>query len=99
MNLNDEKFESAEDLKAWLIDRDVDSEKAAAACGWLFAQGYDQPSTLIGVEFQDFDHKQVPKPFARHISNKLKEQKHVGKRRRCSRNLAYILFCSELRIF
>ena len=73
--MSDDKFKSAEDLKVWLINRGVDSGKAASANEWLFPQGYDQPSTLIGIHAEDFDHEIVSDAVARHISNKfIKEQ-------------------------
>jgi hypothetical protein len=75
MNMNDETFESAEALKTWLINRDVDSGKAAAACTLLFAAGYDQPSTLIGITVGELARVEgIANPTARSVSNKLKEQ-------------------------
>jgi hypothetical protein len=88
--MSDEKFQDAEYLKAWLIKKGVDPEKAGAVFQRLFTEGYDLPSTLIGITYEDLEGYGIKKPVARHISNLLvKEQKQDGKLRCCSRILVF----------
>jgi hypothetical protein len=84
--MSEEKFQDAAALKAWLIGNDVDPEKAPAVCQTLFDKGYNLPSTLIGISFEELTGCGIGNPVARHISNKLKEQQQPnGKLRCCSR--------------
>ena len=89
MNMSDEKFESAETLRTWLISKDIDSGKAATACTGLFTQGFDQPSTLVGISGEELTGCGISTPIARHISNKLKEPQQDGELSCCSRILVF----------
>lgn len=72
--MSEKKFKNASALESWLIEKDVDPEKAAAVCQALFDEGYDLPSTLIGSSSEELTGYGISKPVARHLSRKLKEQ-------------------------
>jgi hypothetical protein len=90
--MSEEKFEDAAALEAWLKGKDVDPVKATAVSEALFNEGYDQPSTLIGITSADLKASGLKPAIAQSLSNKLKEPQPNGKLRCCSR----IHFCIQL---
>jgi hypothetical protein len=82
--MSEEKFQDASALEAWLKGKDVDPEKAAEVSQALFDHGYNLPSTLIGISFEELTGYGISNPVARHLTNKLKEaapQQQNGKLR------------------
>ena len=90
--MSEEKFEDAAALEAWLKGKDVDPVKATAVSEALFNEGYDQPSTLIGISSDQLERLGVSILLSVELSNKLKEPQPNGKLRCCSR----IHFCIQL---
>jgi hypothetical protein len=79
--MSEEKFEDAAALEAWLKGKDVDPVKATAVSEALFNEGYDQPSTLIGITSADLKASGLKPAIAQSLSNKLKEQQQDGELR------------------
>lgn len=71
----DTKFASKNELEEWLKRQGVDGQKATQAAEGLYRNGYDMPSTLLGVTVEEFVKINVSGPIARHLSNKLVQQK------------------------
>ena len=97
--MSDEKFESAEVLKTWLLGKGVDSdlENRANASENLWQMMYWYPSTLEGITFEELTGCGIIPPVARHISNKLEKQQPNGEWRCCSRILVFV--CLNLNLF
>jgi hypothetical protein len=92
--MSEEKFQDAAALKVWLITKGVDEDDAAVAVDKLFADGFNKPSTLIGITSADLKASGLKIAIAQSLSNLLapKPEQQNGKLRCCSR----IHFCIQL---
>ena len=72
--MSEEKFQDAAALEAWLKGKYVDPENAAEVAPILFTKGFNLPSTLIGISFEELTGYGITIPVAQSLSNKLKEQ-------------------------
>eukprot|EP00980_Cylindrotheca_fusiformis_P024613 scaffold12169_cov132-Cylindrotheca_fusiformis.AAC.1 len=71
----DKKFANKDELEDWLKSRGVDEEKATTAAENLYSEGFDMPSTLLGATADELAEFNISRPIARHLSNKLSQQK------------------------
>jgi NAD-dependent DNA ligase len=72
-----EKFESKDELEAWLERRGIDKNDVGEAAEKLFAKRFNKPSRLLGITIQELkDHSGIEGPVARELSNKLKDQQN-----------------------
>ena len=82
----EEEFETAGALKAWLESKGVGERKAAEAAPVLFNKGFDNPDTLNGISSGDLKEEGLSTPLALYLSNKLaKRQQQAGELRCCFR--------------
>ena len=72
MSTNDKKFESKDELEAWLKDRGLDEDDVGAAAEKLFANKYNNEARLWGITIQELaKYAGIVGPVARELSNKL----------------------------
>jgi hypothetical protein len=93
--MSEERFENAAALEAWLKIKDVDPAKATVVSETLFNEGYNQPSTLIGITSADLKTCGLKPAIAQSLSNKLKEQQQDGELR-CYFYILVFKCCFEL---
>ena len=75
---SDEDFTSQDKLQRWMEGRGLSPTKASAAAEVLFKNGFDSPSTLIGVSSADLQRAGVSIPIAQSLSNKIKWREEIN---------------------
>lgn len=68
-------FANAEALESWLLERGLTAKKASTTAATLFANGYDNPMSLLDVTMQELrDYTGLVGPIARELSNLLAKE-------------------------
>ena len=71
MSANGEEFKDASELKVWLEGKGVREKVASATASTLFEQGFDTPSTLLGISTEQLVRSGLSIPSANELSNAL----------------------------
>ena len=80
MSTNDKKFESKDELEAWLKQQEVEEDDVGAVAEKLFANKFHKESRLRNITTQELaKYAGIEGPVARELSNKLSnDQKQVS---------------------
>ena len=73
MSANGEEFKDASELKVWLEGKGVRKKVASMTASTLFEQGFDTPSTLLGISSEHLERSGLSIPSANELSNALKQ--------------------------
>jgi hypothetical protein len=76
---NDKKFESKDDLEAWLKLRGIDEDDVGEAAKKLSAKKFNKPSRLLGITVEMLLKAGFEDHLALELSNKLKDSQPNGK--------------------
>ena len=68
---NDKKFESKDELEAWLKDRGVGKDDVGEAAEKLISKGFNKPSRILGITVEMLQRAEFGDPLALDLSNKL----------------------------
>ena len=72
MSTNDKKFESKDELEAWLKQQEVEEDDVGAVAEKLFANKFHKESRLRNITIQELaKYAGIEGPVARELSNKL----------------------------
>ncbi len=73
MSASGEEFKDASELKVWLEGKGVRKKVASMTASTLFEQGFDTPSTLLGISSEQLERSGLSIPSANELSNVLKQ--------------------------
>ena len=99
MSTNDKKFESKDELEAWLKDRGVGEDGVGAAAETLFAQGVKRSSQLLNIGSGLLERLGLPLLLSVDLSNKLSnDQQQVSQSNHSAWPFARSLHCLTLQL-